>query len=226
MLFDLRSRGRRTTVRFIYLGLALLMGGGLVLFGVGTGSGNGGLLNALTNSGSGNGAQKQVVNQQEQAALKAVRANPSNAAAWGNLLQARWTTAGQGADYDATTGTFTAAGKQELQAATVDWQHYAALTKTPDPSLAILAARAYVAIADYGGAANAWEQETLSEPTSPKGYECLALNAYAANQTRKGELAQTKALSLLPKSEQLQVKDALNSAKSSVSTAQSGAQQC
>ncbi len=39
MLFDLRSRGRRRTVQFVYLGLAILLGGGLVLFGVGAGNG-------------------------------------------------------------------------------------------------------------------------------------------------------------------------------------------
>jgi hypothetical protein len=44
MLFDLRSRGRRRTVQAVYLGLAVLMGGGLILFGVGTGSGIGVLL--------------------------------------------------------------------------------------------------------------------------------------------------------------------------------------
>ena len=33
MLFDLRGRGRRRTIQVIYLGLAVLMGGGLVLFG-------------------------------------------------------------------------------------------------------------------------------------------------------------------------------------------------
>jgi len=33
MLFDLRGTGRRTTVRIIYLGLALLMGGGLMAVG-------------------------------------------------------------------------------------------------------------------------------------------------------------------------------------------------
>ena len=49
MLFDLRSRGRRRAVRVIYVGLAVLMFGGLVLFGVGAGNGLGGLLNAFTN---------------------------------------------------------------------------------------------------------------------------------------------------------------------------------
>ncbi len=50
MLFDLRGRGRRRTVRVIYGGLALLIGAGLVFFGVGAGVGGGGLLNSLTGS--------------------------------------------------------------------------------------------------------------------------------------------------------------------------------
>ena len=47
MLFDLRGRGRRRTVQVIYLSLAILMGGGLVLFGIG-GARRGGLLDAIT----------------------------------------------------------------------------------------------------------------------------------------------------------------------------------
>ena len=41
MLFDLRGRGRRRMVRLIYTGLALLMGVGLVGFGIGGGFGGG-----------------------------------------------------------------------------------------------------------------------------------------------------------------------------------------
>ena len=37
MLFDLRGRGRRRTVKVVYITLAFLMGGGLVLFGIGGG---------------------------------------------------------------------------------------------------------------------------------------------------------------------------------------------
>ena len=46
MLFDLRGRGRRRTVQVIYLILALLLGGGLVLFGIG-GDVQGGLFDAF-----------------------------------------------------------------------------------------------------------------------------------------------------------------------------------
>src|SRR4030081_418731 len=115
MLFDLRSRGRRRTVQAVYLGLAILMGGGLVLFGVGAGNGFGGILNAFTGSGSG-GAQKQVVSQEEQNALRATRLRPADPAAWASLVQARWTSASQGSNYDAATATFTATGKKELAA--------------------------------------------------------------------------------------------------------------
>ena len=54
MLFDLRGRGRRRTVQTIYLTLAVLMGGGLVLFGIG-GSVSGGLFDAVGLTGGGSG---------------------------------------------------------------------------------------------------------------------------------------------------------------------------
>lgn len=219
MLFDLRGRGRRRTVQAVYLGLALLIGGGLVLFGVGTGTGGGGLLNGLGGNGGGNN-QNQVVSQQESQALKAVKANPNSAAAWSQLIQARWTAAGEGTNYNASTGTFTASGKRKLTGATQAWQRYMKLTSTPDPNLAILAARAYGALGDYAGEASAWEVETAASPTELKGYECLAVSAYAAKQTRKGDLALGKALSLVPKAQQATLKTQLSAAKTQPALAQ------
>jgi hypothetical protein len=219
MLFDLRGRGRRRTVQGVYLGLALLMGGGLVLFGVGAGNGLGGLLNAFTGNGSGN-SQKQVVSQQEKAALRATRLHPTDPAGWAALVQARWTSAGQGANFDANTGAFTAAGKKELAATTQAWQQYLKLTNKPDPDLAVLAARAYTALGSYAGAASAWEIEAAANPKEAKGFECLAASAYAAKQTRKGDLATVKALSLIPKSQQLAIKQLLQQAKTNPQVAQ------
>src|SRR5581483_342078 len=121
MLFDLRSRGRRRTVQGVYLGLALLMGGGLVLFGVGAGNGFGGILNAFTGNGSSS-AQKQAVSQQEKTALRATRLNPTSPAAWGQLVEARWASAGQGSNVDPTTGAFTTSGRKELTLLTQAWQ--------------------------------------------------------------------------------------------------------
>jgi hypothetical protein len=220
MLFDLRSRGRRRTVQVVYLGLALLMGGGLVLFGVGSGNGIGGLLNGLSGNGS-SGAQGQVVSQAEKAALRQTKLHPNDPAGWSALVQARWTSAGQGSDYNTATGVFTAAGKKELKATTQAWRGYLQLTNSPDPNLAILSARAYGALADYANEASAWEIETTANPSAVKGYECLAVSAYAAKQTRKGDLAAAKALSLVPTLQRATLKSAIDAAKTHPSVAQS-----
>lgn len=219
MLFDLRSRGRRRTVQAVYLMLAILLGGGLVLFGVGAGNGLGGLLNAFNGGGSSSG-QKAVVSAQEQQAIKQTQQSPNDPAAWANLLQARWTSAGQGANFNSSTGQFTKSGLNELNLATQAWQRYLQLEKNPDPNLAVLAARAYAGQQNYAGEASAWDVETLADPTAVKGFECLAVSAYAAGQTRKGDLASAKALSLVPKAQQTLLKQAINQAKTQPSVAQ------
>ncbi len=212
MLFDLRSRGRRTTVRGVYLTLAILMGGGLILFGVGTGVSGGGLLNAF--NGGGGGSQKQTISAAEKSAEKAVKANPNSPAAWAQLVQARWTGAGQGGNYDAATQTFTTSGKKELTLAGQAWQRYLQLTKGKDPNgIAVLAGRVYASVGNYAGEASAWEVESASAPGAIKGYECLALSSYAAGQTRKGDLALGKALTLVPKPQRKALTTSLQAAK-------------
>jgi hypothetical protein len=220
MLFDLRSRGRRRAVQGIYLGLAVLMAGGLILFGVGTGTGGGGLLNAFNGGGSN---QKQVISQEERKALAQIKANPNNAAAWGSLLQARWISAGQ---ETTSSGSFTAQGTKELNGAIQAWQRYLSLTKSPDPELAVTAARAYTKLGKYSGAAKAWEQETIANPSEPNGFDCEAFNAYAASQARVGDLASTKALTLVPKAQKAALKQSFQQAKRSPSSAQQLAAQC
>jgi len=202
MLFDLRSRGRRRTVQGVYLFLAILLGGGLVLFGVGAGNGLGGLLNAFNGGGSSSG-QKAVVSQQEQQAIKQTQQTPNDPQAWANLLQARWTSAGQGANFNSSTGQFTKSGLNELNLATQAWQKYLALGQQ-----------------NYAGEASAWDIETSADPTAVKGFECLAVSAYAAGQTRKGDLASAKALSMVPKAQQALLKNQLNAAKTQPSVAQ------
>jgi hypothetical protein len=218
MLFDLRARGRRRTVQVVYLGLAVLIGGGLILFGVGTGSGGGGLLGAFT--GSGSNQQSQVVSQQEKVALRETRQSPNSPASWAALLSARWENA-SAVDFNSTTNTYTAAGRKELAAATQAWQRYLALAKTPDSDTAILAARAYAALGEYPGEAGAWEAVTQSTPNEIKGFECLAVSAYAAKQTRKGDLAMAKALSLTPKASRTSLKSQIVAAKTQPTIAQS-----
>jgi predicted Zn-dependent protease len=197
------------------------MGGGLVLFGVGAGNGLGGLLNAFTGSGSGNNSSA-AVSQQEKNALKETKRDPNNPQAWADLVNARWISAsGNSANYNQSTGTFTKSGEKELAATTSAWQSYLPLTKNPDPNLAILAARAYAQQGNYGGAAGAWEIQTQANPNAPKGYECLAVTAYAASQTRKGDLALAKALTLVPKLSRTTLKGEITAAKTSPAVAKS-----
>jgi hypothetical protein len=218
MLFDLRSRGRRRTVQVVYLGLAILIGGGLVLFGVGTGSSGGGLLNGLT--GNGSNQQSAQISAQEKTALAQTRKNPGSPGAWADLISARWENASS-VGYDQTTGTYTASGRTELQGVTSAWQHYVGLTKTPDTTVATLAARAYGQLGDYSGEAGAWEAETTAAPSEAKGYECLALSAYAAKQTRVGDLALAKLEGLVPKAQAKAIATQVETAKTQPTLAQS-----
>jgi hypothetical protein len=212
MLFDLRSRGRRRTVQVIYLGLAILIGGGLVLFGVGTGTGGGGLLNSFSGNGSSNG-QKAAVSQATKAAQRAVKADPSSSSAWAALIQAQWSDANQTGEYNSSTGSYNAAGKRTLGQLVQSWQHYSQLSKSPAVDVAILAARAYGQLGQYSGEADAWEAVAAAQPQEAKGYECLALASYAAKQNRKGDLAAAKAEKLIPKLQQLNFKQELAAVK-------------
>jgi hypothetical protein len=215
VLFDLRSRGRRRTVQIIYLFLALLMVGGLLLVGVGTGSG-GGILNAFTNNGSGNNSGS-VVRGIETKARKVAVANPTSAYDWDQLVEDQWSTASQAPDYSSTVG-FTAKGKAELTSLVANWTHYLTLTKSPDTSTAEIVSRAYYALGNYAGETNAWQVFANGNPTVAKGFECLAASAYAAKETRVGELAAAQALTLTPKAQRLTLKTSLNAAKTTPTT--------
>jgi hypothetical protein len=217
MLFDLRSRGRRRTVQAVYLGLAILIGGGLVLFGVGTGSGNGGLLNAF--GGGGSNQQNQIINSAEKAALKRTQKNPNDPAAWAALETARYQNASS-SGFDTATNTYTDAGKRELAKAMEAWQKYLTLTKNPSGDLATFAGNAYATLGQYANSATAWDYATQAEPTAAKPFVCLAMTAYAAQQTRKGDLAAAKAASLVPKASRKTITSQINLAKTQPAAAQ------
>jgi hypothetical protein len=197
MLFDLQSRGRRNFVKVIYLGLAILMGGGLILFGIGTGVGGGGLLDIFDSGSSSTSAQVSTV---EKRANREVRLHPQDPQAWADLTRARYQTAGLGENYDQATNTFTTAGREKLRTAATAWHRYLDLNpRHPDGTLARLMATAYseVGIDDPAEAAGAMELVTEDSP-SASSYATLAQYAYLANELRKGDLASAKAVELAP----------------------------
>ena len=216
MLFDLRGRGRRRTVQAIYLALAVLMGGGLVLFGIG-GSVSGGLFDAigLTGGSGGGSSANEQLQKQEKAALRLTRTDPRNETAWVTLTRVRYQQAGQGGNFDQSTGAFTQDGRKELAQAAASWDRYLALEpKQPDANLAALMVQAFSppALNRPEDGVTAAEIVADARPSAQTYYQ-LALFAYAAKQTRKGDLAGRKAIELAPKDQRAAVKSQVDSAK-------------
>ncbi len=217
MLFDLRGRGRRRTVQVIYLMLAVLMGGGLVLFGVG-GATSGGLVDALT--GGSKAPDTGIFGVRSKAAEAKVKANRTDATAWAALARAKYQEASAGGGLDAS-GQFTAEGKKQLVKADHAWTEYLALNPpAPDPNVAILMTQVYgpSGLNRLGDAVGA--QEIVAAARSDTGsYLQLAAYAYAANQTRKGDLAGDKAVALATKAQKEQIKAQVSSLKSQATQA-------
>jgi hypothetical protein len=217
LLFDLRGAGRRRTVKVVYISLALLMGGGLVLFGIG-GSVSGGLVDAITErSGGGDTGQARFTKLEKQAVAK-TKANPSDAAAWAALARARYQLAGQGENFDVKKSTFTKAGVAKLQGAEQAWDRYLTLDPPkPDDRLASLMVQAFVALNKPDKAAGAQEIITDARPTAST-FTQLAVFAYQAGQTRKGDLARDKAIELTEPDMREALKGQLEQAKTSATT--------
>jgi hypothetical protein len=197
MLFDLRGRGRRNTVKVVYIALAFLMGGGLVLFGIG-GATNGGLVDAITGGSSSGDTGADRFKKQVTKAKATLATNPKAEAAWTELIRAQVNLAGTGDQYDSATGTYTDAGKDDLRAATASWKDYLAIEPKDKEEQARVATRivnAYVALDDLPNAVQA--QEIVAANRNAVGpYAALAQFAYLAGQTRKGDLACSKAVEL------------------------------
>jgi tetratricopeptide (TPR) repeat protein len=215
MLFDLRGRGRRRTVQAIYLGLAILMGGGLVLFGIG-GATNGGLIDAIQGNGSTT-ASSDTFQKRVDALEKRTQVNPRDARAWAVLADARFQLATAGANYDQTNGVYTAKGKAALRSAAAAWQRHLALSpEKPNTRVANEMVQAYGAtgLRNYGEAVKALEFviDATPKPTY-QTYAQLAVLAHGAKQARKEKLSTQKALELAPKSQRKTIGDQIKAAE-------------
>jgi hypothetical protein len=212
MLFDLQGK-RRRMVQATYLVLAVLMGGGLVLFGIGSGDAGGGLFDAITGNGSnGNGSANSAVSKRIKADEKAVQLNPKNTVALEDLIRSHYQLATD--DADPNTGAFGTTGKQELAAAANAWQRYIKVAKKPNDSLAGLMLQAYGqgALEKPADAAQAAEFVAAARP-SAVAYLQLAQYASQAGQKRKADLAGLKAIDLAPKGQKKLVKQQVAAAK-------------
>jgi hypothetical protein len=223
MLFDLKGR-RRRVVQVTYVGLAVLMGGGLVLSGIGSDA-SGGLLDAIVGNGgssSTSDAKKPFENQIKAADAK-LRTNPKDAGALTTLVRAHFGLAGlEQTEKNGQIG-YSEKGVAELRAAERAWGRYIAT----DPEK-IDTGIAATALALYGilGPPDAKNreryvrpaQEIAAQTNTPDAYITLVEVATKAGDTRIAALAERKALSLATtKDEKTTIKNRISEVKASAS---------
>jgi hypothetical protein len=209
MLFDLRSRRRRRVVKGVYLFLAVLIGVGLIGFGVGTGGNFGGLFNAAKGSGSASGQaqiQKTLTSAQRRAA-----AHPNDPAAWAAVGRAAYNLA---QTYYVTNQGYTSQGFPVLHELQNAWNHYLAVVPAhPDTTLAAMVVSAMgpapTGIEKWRAAESAQEIVVQATPNSYTAYANLAYLAYYANEIDRGDLAAARAVALAPKKQKKQLEQAL-----------------
>jgi tetratricopeptide (TPR) repeat protein len=208
VLFDLKGR-RRRVVQATYLMLAILMGGGLVFFGIG-GDVSGGLFDAFSDrTSSGN----QLVEDRIEDNEKKVEADPNNEAALKNLVRDWYQLANEEADPN--TNQYTDEGKERLAEADEAWKRYLEVEdKKPEASLAALMLNVYgpTGLNQAADAARAAEIVTDAQP-SAQAYLQLTQFAAQAGQKRKADLAGKKAVELAPKKQRSTVRALVEQAK-------------
>ena len=227
MLFDLRGRGRRRTVQVIYLSLAVLMGGGLVLFGIGGGT-NGGLFDAIGGSGGSSASADTVFKDRLARYERQLKVNPQDQAALIGMTKLRFGNASTGDNFNQTQGAYTAKGLAELRQASAAWQRYLATNPDkPDPSTANLMVQAYgpAGLKQYDKAVTAMEAVIDSRKETANLYAQLAILAAGAKQDRKADLAEQKALDLTPAKDRKQLKSEIDLQKSQLTVQQPGQSQ-
>jgi hypothetical protein len=210
MLFDLRGR-RRRAVQATYLGLAVLMGGGLVFFGIG-GSVSGGLLDAFKGGGggsSGNDALQKRVERNE----KRLVASPQNTALLKELVRDEYQLAT--AQTTSSSVSFPNEAKDELAKAGAYWKRYLRAEKgKPDASLATVALQTFdVGALNRPKDAQEAAQIIAEAQNDSAAYIRVVQYATLAGDRRTGDLAGKKAIDLAPKGQESQVKKTVKQAK-------------
>jgi hypothetical protein len=204
MLFDLQSsRRRRVFIKVVYAGLAVLIGGGLIL---GTfGSSGGGLLDTLGLGNGGGGSVDSALQDQIDSAQKDVDLAPNDPAKLLELARTEATVAKQQVEVDDAGNPKPNSDASELYAKAADnWQKYLKLNgkKPVDAGAAVLIAGGFfylaqtsttVADADTNIKDAAAAQKIVADSLPGSGtYFNLALYSYFAGETDQAEDAVKK----------------------------------
>ncbi len=208
MLFDLQGR-RRRVVQATYLMLAVLMGGGLVFFGIG-GDVQGGLFDAFSERG---GNTANIVDDRIETNEERVKENPRNAQARKELVQDYYAKAASLVPPGASM--IPPEGQDELRKADANYQAYLDLKpEPPDASLALVALNLY-------GSSALDDPKKLQEAArlraevenDAQSYLQLVDAATRAGDTRAADLAGGKVVELARKGQKKQAEQAVEQTK-------------
>jgi hypothetical protein len=193
----------------------LLIGIGLVGFGIGGGFGSGGLLNAANNNeGSGGAGYGGEIKKYQ----KLVARQPNNVAALEALIKAQLHQAGNEA-YVTPTG-LTSKGKTLYSEIAQSWSRYLALNpQHPKLELAkqMLTVYSEEGLNQPSAAVQAAQIAVAAEPSNPFYFRALAEYAYKAHNVSIGDLAAARAVSLAPAEQRARLRTALAAAKKQAS---------
>ncbi|MEX2448622.1 MAG: hypothetical protein WD404_07760 [Solirubrobacterales bacterium] len=198
MIFDLQGR-RRRLVQAIYALLAVLMAGGLLLFGIGgespgglLGSGHGGGGGGHGGGGSGPDFAERAEDLEER-----LSGRPGDGSLLPQVVRSRYQAGVAAADSGGGHGgqvELTEESREEFGRATSAWERYRALGPgRTDVSAARIAAQAFAGLGDARGAARAQEIVARRAPSSGT-LGTLAFYEYAAGNVARGDRAASRAL--------------------------------
>jgi hypothetical protein len=205
MLFDLRGR-RRRAVQATYLTLAILMGGGLVLFGIG-GDVSGGLFDAFSDR-SGGGDTNQQLERRIENQEKRLATNPDNEVVLAELVRLNYQMASTA--IPSGGGAVPEEGQDDLRQAARYWERYVAATDgEPDPDLARIALFVFDTTGlNQPDKAKEVARVLAAEANDSASYLRLVQLATAAGDTRTAQLAAQKAVDLAPANQRKEVQRA------------------
>lgn len=202
MLFDLQGR-RKSAIKAVYLSLAILLGGGLVLFGVGSNV-QGGLADLFTGGSTGSGEIKKQIKKDQEALAK----DPKNGKLYVNLMADRLQLASDPDNLNAKQTAYKDSGKAQLRLLLKDWQKYRKVVKVPEKSALGYVVGAYVGLEDAKGATRTQRMLAGLEPKANNYLELMRLAIYAGDN-RLVELSKIKALELAKPSQMIVVNRAI-----------------
>ncbi len=204
MLFDLQGK-RRRVVQVTYLGLAVVMGGGLVFLGIGSDA-SGGLLDAFNGGGGGDSGNQIVEDRIDENEKRLEMSNPATEERVRKQLVRDYYSLGSGQTGDGEA--ISEEARADLEQAAANWQAYLALEpESPDTSLAGLVLQLYDPnVLDKPAEAKEAAQLIARVDEDPNAYLNLIQYAVLAGDTRTADLAAQRAIDLAPKAQKAQVR--------------------